>query len=380
VVLTLYNIGGVLVRHVKRYPVALAAVVAAVAAAVASVAVSGASAAKPPPPPPPPPTPGVYVVSTTAGSVVKIDPATLQVTETIQLGVPYLSSIAIAGDNLYYSAYSSTFSSYATIGRYNLTTKQNEPAYISQQFYAPVLRTSPALPGVLFVGEAGLSPANIQKWSLPAMVKKPKRQDPPSLLARTEHGPMGSNLGDYQISADGTKIWSACGAPYEFVELNTSDLRLSGRVFPAVPYPNSIDSVSVGGTEYLLGGTDSTYDASIHLYNASDPGSGVHYATGATTGEGGAVALSPDASKIYHLVTDVYGENASIQTLSAATGELLATTPVQMSVYFWESIHVDPVSGRVFVALNNSVGVLNPDGTLLQTIPNVPAAGQVLIT
>ena len=59
---------------------------------------------------------------------------------------------------------------------------------------------------------------------------------------------------------------------------------------------------------------------------------------------------------------------------------MLVTTPVLISVYFWESIHVDPVSGRVFVALNNSVGVLNPDGTLLQSIPNVTAAGQVLIT
>ena len=354
--------------NVKRYPVVLAAVVAAVAATVASVA-----AAKPPPTPPLTP-PAVYVVSTTAGAVVKIDPATLQVTETIQLGVPYLSSIAFAGDNLYYSAYPSTSSSYATIGRYNLATKQNEPAYINQQFYVPVLRTSPKLPGVLFVGEAGLSPANIQKWIVPAKGRKP------SLRARTEHGPMGSNLRDYQISDDGTKIWSACGGPYEFVELNTSDLRLSGRIFPAVPYPTSVDSVSVGGTEYLLGGTYSTYDTSIHLYRASDPGSGLHYASGSTTLEAGAVALSPDASKIYHLVSDVYGQNASIRTLSAATGEVLATTPVLISDYFFEGIHVDPVSGRVFVALNNSVGVLNPDGTLLQSIPNVPGAGQVLIT
>ncbi len=366
-------------RHVKRYPIVLVAVVAAVAAVVASVAVSGASAAKPPPPPPPPTPAGVYVVSTTAGAVVKIDPATLQVTETIQLGVPYVSSIAIAGDNLYYSAYSSLSSSYATIGRYNLTTKQNEPAYISQQFYAPVLRASPALPNVLFVGEAALSPADIQKWSVSVMGKNPRRQMPPSLLARTEHGPMGSNLQDYQISADGTKIWSACGSPYEFVELNTSDLRLSGRTFPAVPYPTSVDSVSVGGTEYLLGGTNSTYDTSIHLYRASDPGSGVHYANGLTSRKAGAVALSPDASKIYHLVTDASEGNASIHTLSAATGEVLATTPVTTSDYSYEGIDVDPVSGRVFVAMNNSVGVLNPDGTLLQSIPNVPAAGQVLI-
>ena len=346
-----------------RHLVLLAAVLAAVAA-------TGASAAKPPPPA----TSAVYVVSTTTGGVVKIDPATLQVTETIQLGAPYVSSIAIAGTYLYYSAYPGA-TSYATIGRYNLSTRQNEPAYINQQFYSPVLRTSPRVPGVLFVGEAGLSPAGIQKWSLPT-----GRGKKPSLLARTEHGPMGSNLGDYQISDDGTKIWSACGAPYDFLELNTSDLRLSGRIFPAEPYPTSVDSVSVGGTEYLLGGTDSVYGNSIYLYRASDPGSGVHYGSGATTGVDGAVALSPDASKIYRLVTDVYGQNASVETLSAATGIVLATTPVPISPSFVEGIHVHRTSGRVFVALENAVGVLDPDGTLLQTIPNVAGAGQVLIT
>ena len=65
---------------------------------------------------------------------------------------------------------------------------------------------------------------------------------------------MGSNLGDFQISDDGSKIWSACGYPYDFLELSTSDLRLTGRVLPAEPYPNSVDSVAVGGARSISSG------------------------------------------------------------------------------------------------------------------------------
>jgi hypothetical protein len=90
--------------------------------------------------------------------------------------------------------------------------------------------------------------------------------------------------------------------------------------------------------------------------------------------------LSPDANKIYRVVTDVYGGNGSIETLSAATGDVLNTTPVPISAYFIEGIHADPLSGRVFVSLENAVGVLDPSGALLQTIPNIAGAGQVLIT
>ncbi len=165
-----------------------------------------------------------------------------------------------------------------------------------------------------------------------------------------------------------------------FVELNTSDLRLSGRRFPAVPYPHSVDSVSAGGTEYLLGGTNSTYDASIHLYKANDPASGVHYGSDGTTIRYGSAALSPDGSRIYRVVGDADEEGASIQTLSAATGEVLATTPVPVSDYFNEGIDADPATGSVFVALANAVGVVGPRGRLLKTIPNVAGAGQILIT
>ncbi len=127
---------------------------------------------------------GVYVVSGTTGSVIKIDPETRRVTETIQLGASYLSTIAVAGEYLYYAS-SDGSSSYLSVGRYNLFTQENEPTYMEQQFNGAALRVSPTDPEILFVGETGLSPANIQKWSVPA------GGDDPSLLAQTEHGPMG---------------------------------------------------------------------------------------------------------------------------------------------------------------------------------------------
>ena len=311
---------------------------------------------------------GVYVVSATTGDVIKIDPATRR-TETIGLGAAYLATIAVAGDYLYYA--SSNGSSRSTIGRYDLATDKNDPAFVAEEFYAPFLGTSPTQPDVLFVGERGLSPANIQKWSVSS-------DDEPSLVARTEHGPMGSNLQDFEISADGTRIWSACGAPYDFVELDTSDLRLSGRIFPAVPYPKSVDAVSVGPTEYLLGGVDSD-DETTHLYTLSDPTSHIRLDAAQNTDVAGSVALSPDASKIYRVVPSEDGVRASIETVSADTGAVLATRPVMLSQYFADRIQTDPANGMVFVSLEDGVGVLDPNGTLVETVP-VAGPGQIVIT
>lgn len=313
---------------------------------------------------------GVYVVSATTGDVVKIDPATRQVTEMIGLGAAYLSTIAVADEYLYYAA--SEGSSRSSIGRYNLATGENAPTFIAEEFYAPFLRTSPTERDVLFVGERGLSPANIQKWSVPSDGEEP------SLLARTEHGPMGSDLQDFEISDDGTRIWSACGSPYDFLELNTSDLRLSGRIFPAVPYPKSVDAVSVGGTEYLLGGVNSD-DEATHLYAVNDPASHMRFDAAQDTDVAGSVALSADASKIYRVVPGEVGVSASVETLSADTGAMLATSPVSLSEYFSDAIQIDPVNGSVFLSLAEGVGVLDPEGAVLETIP-VAGAGQIVIT
>lgn len=346
----------------------LAALVLLTIALSAVFATTGTAAPKPPQPP----ARSVYVISTSNANVVRIDPTTLQVAETIELAGGFVGSIAVAGGRLFYSNYDAPWG--AVIGRYDLSTAADNPSYISQATYSPILRTSPALPDVLFIGEAAQSPSHIQKWSVPSAKGRK-----PSLLARTEHGPLGGNLGDFAISADGSKVWSADGAMGAFLELSSSDLSLTGRSFTAVAYPTSIDTVLAGGKEWIVGGTDSVYDTSVHLYDAANPASRVDYGANGTSWVKGAVVLSPDASKIYRVVND-YSGAARIETLSAATGAVLASVPVNLSPnVFYEGMAVDRVTGNVFVTLADSVGVLDPGGALVRVIPNVAGAQQVVI-
>jgi hypothetical protein len=52
---------------------------------------------------------------------------------------------------------------------------------------------------------------------------------------------------------------------------------------------------------------------------------------------------------------------------------------VRLSEYFYDSIQTDPATGIVFVSLEDGVGVLDPDGTLVETVP-IPGPGQIVIT
>jgi hypothetical protein len=310
----------------------------------------------------------VYVVSATTGDVVEIDPGTLEA-ETIALGHADLQSIAVAGEYLYYA--SSSTSSRSGVGRYNLVTGENERTYIAEDFYAPALRTSPTEPDALFVGEQYLSPGNIQKWIVP------EDDQAPRLLVRTEHTLLGSDLRDFEVSADGTRVWTTRGSPYEFLELRAADLRATGRTFPAIPYPESVDAVSVGDREYLVGGI-STDDQSIHLYEVTDPAAEPARFGGGSSDMFGSVALSPDATTVYRTLRARNDLSGSIQVFSAATGDMLVANPLRLSDSFLEGIQTDPASGRVFVSLENEVGVLDPDGTLIETVP-VAGAGQIVI-
>ena len=144
-------------------------------------------------------------------------------------------------------------------------------------------------------------------------------------------------------------------------------------------YPTSIDAVVAGGKEWIVGGTDSVYDTSVHLYDAANPASRVDYGANGTSWVKGAVVLSPDASRIYRVVND-YSGAARIETLSAATGAVLASVPVNLSPdVFYEGMAVDRITGNVFVTLADSVGVLDPGGALVRVIPNVAGAQQVVI-
>lgn len=305
----------------------------------------------------------VYVIAKSAGSVVEINANTLAIEKTINLGVSLLNSIAIVGDTLWYS----WGDQWGFIGRYNLTTGVNETKVLSS-IYEGLLRASPAQPGVLYVGEQGQSPADIQKFDISV--------DPPVLLAKNSD--VGGSLGDFKISADGSKIWSACGAPYYIAETRTSDMQLSGTTFDTGAYPTAVDRTTVNGSEVLVGGTNSIYDTDIHVFLASNPSNPVSYETGLWS-QSGNVAISPDAAMIYSVHTDDYlGATGTFVTVSRLTG-FISKVSISANTTFNSGIGVDSLSGRVFVATLDSVSVFDALGHYVGTIPSVAGASTILV-
>ncbi len=120
----------------------------------------------------------VYVIAKSLGSILCINANTLAVEKTINLGVSLINSIAVIGDTLWYS----WGNQWGSIGRYNLTTDQNETQVIDR-IYEGMLRASDQQPGILFVGQQGLSPGNILKYDTSV--------EPPALLTQTDAA--GSN-------------------------------------------------------------------------------------------------------------------------------------------------------------------------------------------
>ena len=146
----------------------------------------------------------MYVAATNLGAILKIDTATLATVATYDVGGPLGQSVALQGNRLYYATAGSQWS---TIGMYDMSTGANNRAYLNSpvSFYSPILRTSPALPGKLFVGAGGLSPFNIQSWDVASAT--------PVKLAQTQHLEAGSNLKDFELDAAPAPITSSLPVP-----------------------------------------------------------------------------------------------------------------------------------------------------------------------
>lgn len=106
----------------------------------------------------------------------------------------------------------------------------------------------------LFIGETGLSPASVLKFDVST--------DFPTMVLKNEHGAIGSNLMDMEVSPDGSRIYLACGSPYYIQILNTSDFTSVGQLETG-PYPSAITLAADGKIAYA---SHSNY---IHVFNTS---------------------------------------------------------------------------------------------------------------
>lgn len=298
----------------------------------------------------------MYVAASDADVIRKIDTVTLDVVATYDVGGPLGDGLAMIGTRLFYGAGDRQF---MTIGMYDIATGENNRSYIGG-VYEPLLRTSPALPGRLVVATTHTSPSTLYLYDVTGDSGVRLRQSSP-------HGAIGGNLKEVEISADGTRIWTAAGAPYVISEVRTSDLTLSGGSFETGAYPTATASAIVGGTELVAAGT--AYNRTAFVFNAASRELLTNTPIPGETADRG-LQFSRDGSKLYAAVEA--GASADLVTIDRATSRV-ATAPMfgttLSDLYFdMGELAVDPGTGRVFVTAHDAISVYNPDGTYGRTL------------
>ena len=113
---------------------------------------------------------------------------------------------------------------------------------------------------------------------------------------------IGGNGSDIALNADGSRVYVAAGAPYEFSAYDAATTELTMpvvQVLPANPYPNSIEIAANG---YIFGGTftpgSSAGYPNVWIYNSA----GTQYITFSTNElERGQLAVSGDSLRMITL-------------------------------------------------------------------------------
>jgi hypothetical protein len=80
----------------------------------------------------------------------------------------------------------------------------------------------------------------------------------------TAHGSIGSNGQDIAVSADGTRLYTAAGAPYRCSTLDTTDLTVVGMLPGGDAYPNNVEVASDGRVFCGIAGYYSEADVWVH--------------------------------------------------------------------------------------------------------------------
>lgn len=172
----------------------------------------------------------------------------------------------------------------------------------SRWYYAPLLNTNPAVPGVLAAAESGLSPAAVATYDVSGA-------GAPKLIAQ---GQGGSNLRDLAVTPDGGQVVTASGWPYKHQVLSTADLKEVGS-YPTDAYPNAVD-IAADGT--VAAGIDGSYEADVYVFRpgTTDPLRTYEFAeTGTLVPDG--LAWEPDGNHLFAVTAN--GSTYRLNTLNA---------------------------------------------------------------
>ena len=142
---------------------------------------------------------------------------------------PLVSSIAVTPDVIWFAHGPDQLD--AGIGRIDRATGTVETIGISPRANA-LVRVALDRPDEVYVGHRGVSPMSIYRYEVDGTMA--------TQLAKTPHGPTGSNLKAFEIADDGSLAWSASGAPYRLIEMTGDTLQLSPRTYDGIHYPDDV--------------------------------------------------------------------------------------------------------------------------------------------
>ncbi|MEP6757738.1 MAG: hypothetical protein ABJB55_00925 [Actinomycetota bacterium] len=204
--------------------------------------------------------------------------------------------------------------------------------------YCPRYASGSTDPNALITFETQISSATMYAYDMSTA--------PPTLLHNLDNPGGAENLYQAAVAPDGGSIFLASGYPYTYPEIRRSDFATI-RSYDADPYPTSVDVTSVGGGQ-LVGGSDSSYDTDVFVYDLGVTTAKWTYdfASGDVTIVPHGVAWAGDATRVFAVTsTSVYsGQPVSfyaLDPLESPTTLTLSATPSTPTI--GDSVSLDGV-------------------------------------
>ncbi|MET9954777.1 Ig-like domain repeat protein [Streptomyces sp. NPDC006339] len=224
-------------------------------------------------------------------------------------------------------------------------------------FTAPLLGADPAAPGVLAAGTGGGGTAGVWVFDVSAGSATVKASLPNA----------GTNLGELDVTPDGTQVITSSGYPYYHQAYSTTDLSEVTR-YHSASYPNAV-AIASDGT--IAAGTASSSEKDVRVFRPGNSTSVHEFETGGNVAAG-ALAWAPDNSKLFAVSQSSYGGPARLNILDDPTkaGATVTVNAPYSAVLLKPLTVTGTVTSPVALPAGTAVEVTrvdaaNPEGTSL---------------
>jgi hypothetical protein len=253
----------------------------------------------------------LYVAESTAGAIVRINlDASPLSAQPVARGLNEPSTLTMAGGKLWTALAGDA-------GQWEDSVVSVDPSSgtvttLPVAIDYPQVSAAAGDPNTLYVDEEGQSPGEILAFNAAA---SPATQ----LLDVREND---SNIRDMAISADGSRVIPAAGAPYEFHEFQSTDLQPDGLIYPGQAYPSA---VAVSSSGLVAGGLMGADSPDVMVYRLGAPAATFRATTGGDVLPAG-LALSADGSKLFAVAATFTG--LQFDTFSLNSSSAPASDPI----------------------------------------------------